>query len=66
MRLVGFFYDGRIFILTFLVLVLADITFRLSLLEIRSSYLFIYFLSVPESSPPVFIRMVLILISVTY
>ncbi len=62
-RLVGFFYDDRVSTLTSLMLVLANIIFRLSPLEIRSNYLFIYFLSIPESSPPVSIRIILILIS---
>jgi len=63
MRLVDSFYDGKIFILIFLILILADIIFGLSSLEIRSNCLSIYFLFVPESSPPVFIRIILILVS---
>jgi len=63
-RLVSSFYNGKIPTLTFFVLVLADIISGLSPLEIRSSCLFIYFLSVPESSSLVSIRMVLILVSV--
>jgi len=66
MRLVGSFYNDRISTLTSLVLILINIIFGLSLLEIRSSCLSIYFLFMPESSSPVFIRMVLILVSVAY
>ncbi len=66
MRLMDFFYDGKISALTSLVLVLTNITSRLSPLEIRSSYLFIYFLSVPESSSLVSTRIILILVSVAY
>ncbi len=55
MRFVGFFHDGKVSILISLVSVLVDIISGLSPLEIYSSCLFIYFLSMPESSPPVFI-----------
>src|SRR6266498_5548129 len=63
-RLMGFFYDGKISALISLVLILVDIILGLSPLEIRSSYLSIYFLFMPESSSPVFTRMVLILVNV--
>ncbi len=63
MRLIDSFYDDKVFILISLVSVLADITSGLSPLEIRSSCLFIYSLSISEFSPPVFIRIVLILVS---
>ncbi len=66
MRFVGSFYNNKVFILIFLVLILADIISGLSSLEIYLSYLFIYFSSVPESSPPVSTRIILILISITY
>ena len=65
-RLINSFYNGKIPTLTSLVLVLTNITSGLSPLEIRSSYLFIHFSSIPESSPPVSIRIILILISTTY
>ena len=66
MRLVGFFYDDKVPTLTSLVSILTDIISGLSPLEIRSSYLFIYFLSMPESSSPVSTRIVLILVNITY
>ena len=66
MRLIDSFYNGKVFILISLVSVLINIISGLSSLEIRSSCLFIYFLSVPESSPPVSTRIVLILVSVIY
>ncbi len=65
-HLIDSFYDGRASALTFFISVLADITFRLLPLEIRSSCLSIYFLSVSESSPPVSTRIVLILVSAVY
>ncbi len=66
MRFVGFFYNGKVSVLISLVLVLVDITSGLSPLEIYSSCLSIYSLFIPESSPPVSTRMVLILMSVVY
>ncbi len=66
MRLVGFFYDDKVPTLTSLVSILTDIISGLSPLEIRSSCLFIYFLFVPESSPPVSTRIILILVSAAY
>ena len=66
MRLVSFFYNGKIPTLTSFVLILTNITSGLSSFEIRSSCLSIYSLFIPESSPPVFIRMILILISAIY
>ncbi len=65
-RLVGFFYNDKVSILISLVLILIDITSGLSSLEIRSSCLSIYFLFMPEFSPLVFVRIVLILISAIY
>ncbi len=66
MRLVDSFYNGKVSILISLVSVLANIISGLSPLEIHSNYLFIYFLFIPESSPPVSTRMILILINATY
>ena len=66
MRLVGFFHNGKVSVLISLVLVLINIILELSPLEIRSSCLFIYSLSVSESSPPVSTRMALILINIIY
>ena len=65
-RLVGSFYNSKIPALTSLVSVLANITSGLSPFEIRSSYSFIHFSSVSESSPPVSTRITLILMSTTY
>ena len=66
MRLIDSFHNGKISALIFLVSVLINIISRLSSLEIRSSYLSIHFLSIPESFPPVSIRMTSILVSVIY
>ncbi len=65
-RLVDSFYNSKISALTSLVLILTNITSRLSPLEIRSNYLFIHSLSIPESFPPVSTRMVLILVNIIY
>ncbi len=66
MRLVGFFYNGKIPALTSLVLILINIILGLSPFEIRSSCLSIYSSFIPESSPPVSTRIILILINITY
>ncbi len=65
-RLISSFYNDKVSTLIFFVSVLINIISGLSPFEIRSSYLSIHFLSIPESSPLVSTRIILILISTIY